>query len=175
MTDIVERAKTCGADGDAIYCWNVAREVADECISLRQQLADLEQQYVALNEASIAAINGLKQQLAECQADNKRLREVVESFGDEWGFVSKKHIDSRLKALVQPPDSTALDASIRQAKQEVLEHARQATDTLINQAKLEGKREALLEAANLVDNMVRLRFHIRDIASDVRNMAKELE
>ena len=36
----------------------------------------------------------------------------------------------------------------------------------------QAKREALLEAANLVDNMVRLRFHIRDIAGDVRRMAE---
>jgi len=78
MTDIIERAKTCGADGDAIYCWNVAREVADECVALRQQLADTTTMLDEMrDEAATYRVlsNTQARQLAECQSELAKAKE----------------------------------------------------------------------------------------------------
>lgn len=38
MTDIVTRLRSSGADGDAVYMWNLCTEAADEIERLRAEL-----------------------------------------------------------------------------------------------------------------------------------------
>lgn len=41
MTDIVERLRSAGADGDAQYCWNMCVAAADEIERNRAAIAEL--------------------------------------------------------------------------------------------------------------------------------------
>ena len=155
MTDIVERAKTCGADGDAMYCWSVAMEVADECISLRQQLAEYEGLDASLAVRQMKAI-------AESQAREKVLRDALESCS-----LSKSEL--RKQALALPHDSAALDEAIRQAEKRVeasykveLDLLREIGEILepvdyrgsyavgIKEAIRQAKKEALLELSDMI-------------------------
>ena len=101
-------------------------------------------------ESQAATIASLRQQLQE------RERLLAESQAREKKRVELMDKQYWMDAQSIPQDSTALDEALAKAK-------------------LEGGKQALLEAANLVDNMVRLRFHIRDIAGDVRRMAEEMK
>ena len=95
-------------------------------------------------------IEELEQQLAECQAREKVLRDALElSWSEEYvnGIVARSKARD---ALTLPSDSTALDTMLKQAK-----------------------REALLEAANEMTHMK----HGDALAPHLwlRNKAKELE
>jgi hypothetical protein len=94
MTNIVELAKTCGADGDAIYCWNIAKKVAEEVESLRKQLKHSEM----AAEAEAKYADELRQQLAEYQAQLKQaytwLEEAAEDIAD-WGAYASEYFQEK--------------------------------------------------------------------------------
>jgi len=129
---------------------------------LKQQLAELEDDEQKAVERCVIA----EQRLAECQADNKRLRDALKSAGHYAVYGDKFHAREVIEqALAMPSDSTALD-------------------TMLKQAELNGRREALLEAlTELQDNMTPGNSCYGEayydaqcsLCDDLRRMAKELE
>ena len=99
MSDIVERLKyePCSE--------GLQQEALDVIESLSQQLAHAEM--AAEAEAKFA--DGLRQQLAECQAREKVLRDAL-SAEDEDAWILKE------TALSMPSNSTALDEALKRAK-----------------------------------------------------------
>jgi len=107
---------------------------------------------LGIGSAHTDEIESLRQQLAECQAREKALREAIQYIA-EWGAADASdasddnysYAENILKSV--PFDSTALDTMLKQAK-----------------------REALLEAANIVDiNNMPLK------SRELRRMAEELK
>lgn len=106
MTDIDPR--------DCQHGWADTEQTEIE--SLRQQLAEV------INECGeyAYAIKVKENQLAECQAREKVLREVLKlSWSEEYvnGIETGKKAE---EAIAMPFDSTALDEAIKQAKREAL-------------------------------------------------------
>lgn len=82
MIDLVKRLRTMAAIG-----WNsIGDEAADTIESLRQQLADLKNIHNQTVSNGIAGFEAIKQQLAECQATNGRLRNDLLDFGKHKSF-----------------------------------------------------------------------------------------
>ena len=89
------------------------------------------------------------EQLAECQAREKVLRDHFKDCECQ-------------PMLYMQSDSTALD-----------DYVKAALPSLLKAAKQDGKREALLEAANVVGSQ---KYDtLLDIINELRRMAKELE
>jgi hypothetical protein len=170
MTDIVEMLRQGLDEGNLTPVGEQCKAAADEIESLRQHLAD----WTRRSESSESKLGQLEaneellevcQQLAECQAREtscfsaaeflkqlqhcqareKVLRDAISGLwlgddGEMGGWPACR------EALALPHDSTALDSAIRQAK-----------------------REALLDAATVVDNM--RGYTYSDISGDIRRMA----
>jgi hypothetical protein len=124
---------------------------------IEQQLGECKAK-LEMAEAVIAGdgalITGLKDDLAECQAREKVLRDAL---GVAWGnkLLAHEAYEIAEKALAMPSDSTALDTMLKQAK-----------------------REALLEAASAVKkdaDRVGSTWVSGLHADTIRRMAKELE
>jgi hypothetical protein len=125
MTDIVEDL----AKFNGKWPYEQARL---EIVSLRQQL---KVQQDAANHWFTEANNDhnrcvkLEQQLAECQADNKRLRDALKQFAEvrlsedncaSFEVANKRIKNIAVKALALPSDSTAPDALKKQWQREAL-------------------------------------------------------
>jgi hypothetical protein len=100
-----------------------AREkvLCDEIKSLRQQLSS----YVKEDEIKANVNKLLVEQLAESQAREKVLRDaldVLARLGNEPIFGNSRGNCIAINALATPSDSTALDAMVKQAKREALNH-----------------------------------------------------
>ena len=136
MTDIVER------EVKSNRAWR------EECEALRQQLAALNQP-VPLSEWQ-----KMEQQLAECQAREKVLRDALALASDAWGQPAFPSVIVN-KALAMPSDLAALDTMLKAAK-----------------------REALLEAADRLESYDYIKSQPAipyAEAHELRRMAKELE
>ena len=201
MTDIVERLRDWMTIDQTTSPASRMAEAAYEIESLRKQLAEV------IDECGEYACenNGLKQQLAECQARENVLRDALESaFGNEYwrpDNAPRVIIQSMQKALTLPSDSTALDEALRKAEERVeasykleIELLREIEEMLepveysgsyvdgIKAALKQAKREALLEAAKLFDDQADReatnsvrRIAFLNCAEWLRRMAKELE
>lgn len=169
MTDIVERLRDCDGFHRAALIMLTA-EAADEIESLRQQVHELsalldcvkserdqqlDEQKRLLNLVYRSA-DPLKKQLAECQAQKKVLRDGLKPVV-RWlvSGCNPQDAAQELRLIIaMPSDSTALD-------------------TLLAAAELKGRREALLEAANVVGSQ---KYDtLLDMINELRRMAKELE
>lgn len=124
-------------------------------------------------------IDILKEQLAVAQADNARLREVLEPFGlvSTEGVVKQasghveiitcvEYFHRAAQALSTPSDTSALDAMIKKAKEEARlayeqEHCRHtvplpdALNALIEQAKAEEREACAITCFDMADSVVK--------------------
>jgi hypothetical protein len=91
-------------------------EAENLIVSLRQQLADELQRRWDGNKESSDDLRDAYRQLAESQAMVKVLREALDTYTKNVGMYG----DTARDALALPSDSTALDSAIRQAKREAL-------------------------------------------------------
>jgi hypothetical protein len=129
----------------------------DAIKSLRRQLEVTQLEYKEYREMALESDNELRQQLSECQAREKVLRDELQMVAyDEEGFCMNP---DAAEALAMPYDSTALDEAIKQAK-----------------------REALLEAASRFDGSLPFNWVCADgysngfdIAGELNYMAEELK
>ena len=134
---------------------NGDNKLFDENEKLRQQLAKCQVQVTELAEMFARCAQKRiedEQQLAECQAREKVMRELA----TEIDATLCRHIHSEksrfTESLAMPSDSTALDTLLKQAK-----------------------RETLLEDAAYCDDVQIGSECNLDIASGLRRRAKELE
>lgn len=167
--DTVERLRSLN-DG-LLMCGNdysdVLLDAAKDVESLRQQVRELselldcvkserEQQLAEqkrLTALVYRAADPLKKQLAECQAREKVLRDALD---DYRGQVNQYGQHTAAITLDMPSDSTALESAIRQAKRE-------------------GGREALLEAADYADEQSNdAKYLIGDYAKGCSNEAASI-
>jgi hypothetical protein len=125
MTDIVERLREGLDIGVPTPIGEQCRDAADEIESLRQQLAELEDDEQKAVERCVIA----EQKLAQCQAREKVLRDdmklaSIQYMGCGGNLLPGEIIDAMNSilnhTLVLSSDSTALDQAIRQAKREAL-------------------------------------------------------
>jgi hypothetical protein len=125
MDDIVERLRAVGGYFDKAAFENgvSCSAVADEIESLRQQLAESQAREEVLRGGLVAIIDDAQESVDHYHAAMKGYRQARHDRMDE-------DIQIARDALALPFDSTALDAAIRQAK-----------------------REALLDAAKLCENL----------------------
>jgi hypothetical protein len=107
-------------------------------------------------------VESLRQQLAECQADNKRLRDTL---GLWWGASEEDFEGILRQALAVPCNSTALD-------------------TMLAAAELKGRREALLELSEWClyeerrlhgEREFEYKVGVDIVRDEIKNRAKELE
>ena len=76
-------------------------------------------------QAFFARIEFLEQQLAECQAREKVLRDALEAAHPEGGVRVTRIVKA---ALAMPSDSTALDTMLKAAKRQALLEAAESFD-----------------------------------------------
>jgi len=105
---------------------------------------------VELAKAFARRLDPLLQQLAECQAREKMLRDFVDVCIECDDYLTTTVLSSLDEVRDFPSDSEVLDAMKKQ-----------------------WQREALIEAATVVANMNG--YNVEDISSDIRYMAEELK
>ena len=134
---LVDSKKTC------------AKMLFDQENTFKQQL-EVASYWGPRWEKEYAENKSLRQQLAECQARERAIREAAIEVAACSTPINRNGELARLKKamplIIQPSDSTALDAMLKQAK-----------------------REVLLEAAKHYD------AYDLDVADELRRMAKELK
>lgn len=139
----------------------------DQCNRLSILLAELEDDEQKAVERCVIA----EQQLAECQAREKVLRDALIKISDvdinnSWSCQS----GMAKAALAMPSDSTALDEAIRQSYKECYESARLFYKTELDEAIKQAKREALLELSDMISTL-----NACEQAAEIRRMAEEMK
>jgi hypothetical protein len=125
-------------------------ELKDELIEAKEMVnEDLREQVAEVQNQAIADVNHFRTALAECQAREKAVRNVLRRYVERDDITHEAGV---VDALALPYNSTALDEAIKQAK-----------------------REALLEAKNVAVNLISLGYSAESIVSDISNMAKGLK
>ena len=154
MTDIVERLRI-------IWGTELGKQSADEIESLRQQLADANRRAEYWKAEHLAG----NEQLAECQAREKVLRDALTWYGEEAVALAVNMTAKNDMAILASVHVLALDAGKRSS---ALPSDSTALDTMLKQA----KREALLDVVNEFEH-----GNAADLfaATRIRRMAKELE
>jgi hypothetical protein len=181
-TDIVERLHELETTWFEM-CGDIhipIKQAADEIESLRQQLVACEQALAERqanlererqrrwdgNRLASLEYAELSRELAECQAREQMrvdaftviAKDYRDIYDADYELYYKLTMDFETieDALALPSDSTALD-------------------TMLAAAELKGRREALLDAKHVAENMMALGYKIEAIVGDISNMAKELE
>ena len=184
MADATERRfDSAGREIKSNRAWR------EEVEALRQQLAESTE----VANLSEGMYRSAIRQLAECQAREKVLRDALVRASGYEAYMEDKVITN---ALALPSDSTALDSAIRRALAEsqtfdtwkaspyttVLEKSiaedyvpKADIDSALMQAKRDGGREALLEAAVYADEQSNdAKYLIGDYAKGCSNEAASI-
>lgn len=108
MTDIVERLRSRIRWDTCVPAEMVMEYAAQEIESLRQQLEAMTSYAIAL-EAKASGYTGLKEELAECQAQNTKLSERIRSL--EESLANSVNADWHNEAIKQANREALLEAA----------------------------------------------------------------
>jgi hypothetical protein len=128
------------------------RVCQQEAIGYREQLTECQ----ARENAGISAISFRDKEIAECQAREKVLRELLARYRNETPLGHQPHMIAHLvdTVLALPSDCTALD-------------------TLLKAAELKGRR-GLLNRLHEVADTIGKNTTSQEARDSIRNLAKEL-
>ena len=145
-------------------------------------------------DPAVSSDAALQQQLAECQAREKVLRDALTWYGEEaaalavnmtakndMAVLASVHVlalDAGKRASAMPSDSTALDTMLKAAKLEGWMNGLASAQAETDSMKKQWQREALLEAADFadgwwVDAFTEYQSYKKDIGDELRKKAKE--
>jgi hypothetical protein len=189
MTDIVERLREWRMHASHKLHADLGT-AADEIESLRQQLAECQAKAEHWEATCHGQWENYQQLFAECQAREREKTEALRivqaaiclAADDAPESTIGKLYDHVSKVVVMPYDSTALDQAIQQALRPVYDFVgrdyahiepKEALEAWLSDVIRQAKREALLEAANVVGSQ---KYDtLLDMINELRRMAKELE